>query len=343
MKRLIHISSRSSRKLAMLRIPAARIATTRMASALMAAAWLTASCEVELELPPMQNEPKIYLQSFPGSQTSSGNETADTLFFRIQRTRPIGQPVSHDPFFPEIQLTVNGEPVTVRHYPGNDPGSSLPGEGWLATRSLQSGDRIAVSIRETGLPEASSHTVIPPAFPEAEIRLIRNKEYHTVSVSFRDDPATRDAYGLQVIEARTVTYEDGSSQTYYNPVIPMSGGTDLFGSAASVLDFSFDGYRFSSPRSQIRCWSDEQFSGKDVTLGFRINAVEEEPDETISYRLRMYRFTAEFFRYATMLNHIENNSLAEVGLAPASFSYTNIEGGVGILAGYSVREDKVPE
>lgn len=320
-----------------------RMTTTRMAAALMAVVWMTASCEVELDLPPMQNEPKIYLQSFPGLQTSSGNETADTLFFRIQRTRPIGQPASYEPFFPEIRLTVNGEPVTVSHYPGNDPGSALPGEGWFAVQSLQSGDRIDLSIREAGLPEASSHTVIPEAFPEANIRLIPNQDYHTVSVSFHDDPATRDAYGLQVIEARTVTYEDGSSQTYYNPVIPMSGGTDLFGSAASVLDFSFDGYRFSSPRSQIRCWSDEQFSGKDVTLSLRINAAEEQPDESISYRIRMFRFTPEFFRYATMLNHIENNSLAEVGLAPASFSYTNIEGGVGILAGYSVREDKVPE
>lgn len=93
--------------------------------------------------------------------------------------------------------------------------------------------------------------------------------------------------------------------------------------------------------SMVRVWPDTGFSGQEVSLFMHTGDITgywghyEQHDRL---KVRLYRFSKEFFRYGVALEHIRDNDLAEVGLAPAAYAYSNVSGGVGILASWTVRE-----
>ena len=49
------------------------------------------------------------------------------------------------------------------------------------------------------------------------------------------------------------------------------------------------------------------------------------------YQLNLYRVSPEFFRYNKAQYLLRTNYLAELGLSPSTFSYTNLRGGFGVL------------
>lgn len=50
-------------------------------------------------------------------------------------------------------------------------------------------------------------------------------------------------------------------------------------------------------------------------------------------KFKVYRLSEEFYHYAMARIAQDSNALAEIGLAPAVFAYSNIDGGYGVLAG----------
>lgn len=93
-----------------------------------------------------------------------------------------------------------------------------------------------------------------------------------------------------------------------------------------------------------RLWSDAEFNGQEVSLSLEVwtyfdgihNSKYDEVKER--YKAVIYRLSPEFFKYAEAQNHLDNNMLAEIGLAPASFAYTNVTNGLGLFAGVAVAE-----
>lgn len=56
------------------------------------------------------------------------------------------------------------------------------------------------------------------------------------------------------------------------------------------------------------------------------------------YKIYLYRFSEEMYKYLKSVNDINDNELGEYGLAPIRSHYTNIENGIGLLGGCSIYE-----
>lgn len=59
-------------------------------------------------------------------------------------------------------------------------------------------------------------------------------------------------------------------------------------------------------------------------------------DRTSSCTVRIYKVAGEMYNYIKAQDASENNVLALAGLAPAMFAYTNVKGGFGLVAGFTV-------
>ena len=58
------------------------------------------------------------------------------------------------------------------------------------------------------------------------------------------------------------------------------------------------------------------------------------------YQLVVYKLSAELYRYAKAYNLMKRDTLAELGLSPVNFTYTNVSGGAGYFGALSVWESE---
>jgi hypothetical protein len=173
-----------------------------------------------------------------------------------------------------------------------------------------------------------------------------------VRVEVKDSPKAGDAYGIQFVRETISTYvnflggvQRDTSVYYSSGVVPDMSDTPLLPQTSTILNVKFDGISCNTYDGVIM-FLDRKFNGGSVVLeavntysqGFTI----EEKDETgrhalysekCRYKIRIYRFTSDFSRYAYAQNQIDNNIFGEIGLAPAGYAYSNIKNGAGILAG----------
>lgn len=59
-------------------------------------------------------------------------------------------------------------------------------------------------------------------------------------------------------------------------------------------------------------------------------------ETSYKYQIVLYRFSESFYNYLKAQYNKEHNGLSAVGLAPASFVYTNVKGGAGVCGAYTV-------
>ena len=89
-------------------------------------------------------------------------------------------------------------------------------------------------------------------------------------------------------------------------------------------------------------WDDTMLNGKSYTLHLGTNYSEDSVNEYNStvnfFKIYLYRFSEEMYKYLKSINDIDNNDLGEYGLAPIRSHYTNIENGIGLLGGCSIYE-----
>ena len=63
-----------------------------------------------------------------------------------------------------------------------------------------------------------------------------------------------------------------------------------------------------------------------------------EPDDpSQKLKLLVYTLSEELYGYLNAEYNKNNNVLSMLGLAPSNFAYSNVDGGYGVLGGYSLR------
>lgn len=60
-----------------------------------------------------------------------------------------------------------------------------------------------------------------------------------------------------------------------------------------------------------------------------------------AYIVELYKLTPEYYRYLSSINSAQSNSWAEAGIMQVTPTYSNVKGGFGVVAGYSVSADSV--
>lgn len=290
------------------------------------------ACEREFTVN-VQADPKLFLQCFPGPR--------DTTIIQLNRTIPTGTDWDGPMFLEsaEVVCKVNGLARAVERWDAA-PSGSVPEGCWFVTGQLFPGDVISVDARADDLPAIHAETTLP-AFPPEFQYLLTAK---SVQVSFADNPDSEDWYGLGVLCERTTVQGSVThiERHLLRPAGPAGSGTPfLQGNNDPGIYLQFNGWTLGSPWWILRVWSDDWAEDGVVNLSMQLTDVFmiwNDAPYTSRYKVCLYRFPRAFYRYAVSVDNVENNVFAQYGLAPAAFSYTNVSGGVGVLAGWTVRE-----
>ena len=79
-------------------------------------------------------------------------------------------------------------------------------------------------------------------------------------------------------------------------------------------------------------WFFKEYGGTQASWDFSIQTT------THRYKLILYSFSEELYNYLKADYNMTNNELSEIGLSPASFTYTNVKDGIGVCGAYTVSE-----
>lgn len=106
-------------------------------------------------------------------------------------------------------------------------------------------------------------------------------------------------------------------------------------------DLGFDGYEFFD---NFYIFDDRLFNGKRYTLHMGLNTNEFntyfsnfwDPLYGFTYIVELYKLTPEYYRFLSTINSAKSNSWAEAGIMQVTPTYSNVKGGFGVVAGFSV-------
>ena len=274
---------------------------------------------------------ELFLLCFPGP--------SDTTIIQLYKTVPIGGRYEGSPFLEsaDIIFSTNGVVHNVEY--ANSPVGSVPKGCWFVPTGIVAGDMVDISSFVDGVKPISAHTQAPLSPPLFSYRWNADD----IRVSFDDDSESKDYYGLALVCEQT--FEDNGIaivNTHFMPPLSEGNGTTEISVLREYYDIGFTGWSLCPNRVQpygVRVWSDESFNGTKVSLSMRIDLSPIESHAIVSrFKVRLYRFSEEFYRYLAALDYQTLNGYASYGIVPMKPSFTNINGGSGVLAGWSMRE-----
>lgn len=300
-------------------------------------------------------ERKMFLQCFPGSR--------DTTVIQLYGTIPLGGLFDTTSLLEsaDIEFKVDGTPRPVQKT-DEQTGSVFPG-CWFVPGTLDCGSDIEIMVACGDINPISARTTVPEPLPEFDYLLTKR---NTISVSFVDNNGYDTYYGLAVFCERTVDNDTVHDvQTVSMDPLDDSGKIAGVSYNRTYMDISFDGRTIGDSGCGydiVRVWSNREFEGGNVELsakllldGGKFNNVYSPYEYPIQYRykVRVYRFSKELFLFAQgmFLSTYDVNvadvggvpiprlgSWGKYGITPPVLSFSNVTGGLGVAAAWTMRE-----
>jgi hypothetical protein len=296
---------------------------------------LLASCKDDVSLPEAGNEAKIVVYCFPS--------TRDTTYISVSRSLPVkqykeGMRIKN---IDDARLiyTVNGQQREV-----TNRGNGI----YYVVGKQKTGDKIALTVSADSLPTASAETSIPDTIAISDPKSRQTKVYdddreemlgyEQVMASFTDPSTTKDYYAVRVLLKNIEYSEDDSlyDERFYYPIINTKNEPILV--SKTNID---DAFGFSDNYYGGLCiFDDAGISGKYT---FHLN-VDNKNDfwwnnynDTKKYeRVELLHLTPEYYKFLFSINAEENSDLAQYGLSQLMPTATNVNGGLGVVAGWNV-------
>ena len=177
------------------------------------------------------------------------------------------------------------------------------------------------------------------------------------------DASEDDFYGVRVMLHSDIlySYDNGTSESYTydgnGSMINWSNDSGMMGdiqeyqgpwTPAYYNNYFIDSYRGSGiqliPGSSLKnghlefdCSVEFSSAESSETYDYSEETGELIPSGNVDisinsqYKILVYRVSPEFFRFNKAQYLLDSNYLAQVGLSPSTFSYTNVNGGFGVL------------
>ena len=299
---------------------------------------LLTSCKDDISLPEAGNEAKLVIYCFPS--------TRDTTYISVSRSLPVKQYKEgmkiKNIADARITYTVNGQQREIVN-----SGNGI----YYVVGKQKTGDKIALTVSADSLPTASAETSIPDtvAISDPGSRQTKvydddweeMKGYEQVMATFTDNAAKKDYYAVRVLLKNVIEHYsvEGSlydEQRFYYPVINTQNEPILV--SKTNID---DAFGFSDNYYGGLCiFDDAGISGKYT---FHLN-VDNKNDfwwnnynDTKKYeRVELLHLTPEYYKFLFSINAEENSDLAQYGLSQLMPTATNVNGGLGVVAGWNV-------
>lgn len=299
---------------------------------------LCISCKVDFDFSGLDSEP-ILLLDMDLRYDAAHYDAAGT---------PAGSPLSLDGFiyavpsaagereFPEdlrcrMDIYHNSEPAfTYDEIMLNEFHGLLAGEVY----GLVPGDELKVVAQAEGFPTATSTVIFPESPPELAVTHTRiNSMTFRICMAIEDDPMTEDCYAFTFTKAY---WSEGSLvPSGVSPLEPAFGNADETG-FFDIGPFEIiweDGVKYYGI-------SDRTFNGerKSIELNVDYPLPGDGMEKYSYYSIGLYRISPERMKYVEACQDKSNNILGFIGLAPATFAYTNVIGGTGCVSCTSYME-----
>lgn len=316
---------------------------------ILALAVLFQGCERQFDID-ISATGKLFLQCFPGQR--------DTTIIQLYKTNPLGGKVDFSSILDEADLSFKVDGVECKPQKARKKLGSVFSGCWFVPGDVPSGSKVEITARCGIVDPVGASTVIPAPVPEFSYILSDD----AVSISLNDDNAANTYYGLAVICERTVDSGD-TREVWTVNMDPLDDGGKIAGMPynRTYMDIEFDGRTVGGKgKDNVRVWSDEVSKEGNVDLAMRIGLddgklpVYDMGDSvSLRYKVRVYRFSRELFLYAESLflssydvNTYSNGiisapvsgSWGKYGITPPVLSFTNVSNGLGVLAGWTMRE-----
>lgn len=222
-----------------------------------------------------------------------------------------------------VELTIDGRPVTL-----------VDG---VYVGDVKEGSRIAVRVQYPGMKAVEGSTTMPPSPVVTAVNVTKNQliedfSYIQMDLDFGNEAKEGEYYAVTVF--RKESERSFAVQAYAMDANGMR---------------SKDSFTFRGQENEEACFFNKNaFTGKRVTLmmldffsGFDRDPSEEE--DPVAYYAVVSRVSEELYRYSLARYKATSDILANLGLAPAQFAWTNINGGLGVCGAKSsiVTEPKV--
>lgn len=204
----------------------------------------------------------------------------------------------------------------------------------------------------------------------------RQETFDQITGTFRDDPNSHDHYAVRVkikcYNGKATLYKGNFKDwhIYYNEYLRRLKETKCDSTRVEMKD-SIYYYPQVSPRSEpllspvsgidenfgftnnffgnLYIFDDKAINGKTYTLHLDIDPNNQPimydkdghmlyPNYNFAkaYQLELLRITPEYYNFLRSLNDLENNDLGQAGLSLIRPMQSNIDGGLGLLGGWSV-------
>lgn len=281
------------------------------------------SCEFEFELDDMDTEPLLHFEA------ALHQNCDEDLKYALQGLKAVSSGKYRDMEDITLRAYINGEKVDGYHSDG--PCNQLTGK--MQFKPLEPGDEISITAECTGYPAISAKTVMPSGWNDLELEVKRTDESAIrLDISFKDNADTEDFYGIGLIVETYMQQQISgwTSVALRGPAVEGSGMTTYGEMRVAYID----------PAERIiNICSDHSFNGETKKMSFIADCLESTEVEQRTYTVFAYKLSEEMYRYAVAQYDSSpwNNTLGFMGLSPVTFTYTNIQGGLGVLGCVNAR------
>lgn len=329
---------------------------------ILTASVVVASCKSDryIDISDLNEPDKVVINCFP---TTNGYTEVFVSKSRKRTEEDTG--VFNKPNVVSLGYDVNGKRQSVRRLEGK--------RVFYATDYKQeTGDRVRVTVQAEEMPGVWAETTIPEAVPiekiSAEVKGTGMYKTNQLAITLKDPAGEGNHYAVQVVEnfITKCSYEYDKEggviktdkpdtlsflcnvETQYEPLLSGMNFANLLLNEGS-MNFLHRFYIFS----------DESIDGKTYTMNLRINAnfsgipiyrnegkyyntdIKEEDVTRHSFFVTLFSITPEFYNFMKSLNDLYDNELGEAGISVMMPIYTNVNGGLGIVAGYNTSRKEI--
>lgn len=278
------------------------------------------SCEETFEIDSKGGVSRLFVQCYAG--------LGDTTFVHIKKAVPVNASETPGFILNSVELCAGGVPVEL------NKGS---GTLYWSTSPIAPGSELVFEAEAKGLPKVCASSKVPEMLDfHTEARV---EEYSYAGRVLRmkavfDKPLPEGEYFGACVVTHATFVSGGEVEEVYESSIPFSTGAVVGGLSdmmSSAMEINMGGGEYVSVFL---------FDSGDLTDGsicFNSDCSnysgEGNGDAVVEYRLNIYSFSKECYYYFQALNNQDRNFLAQLGLSPPNYSYSNVSGGYGVVAG----------
>ena len=273
---------------------------------------LAVACEMEFDIKDTDGRDRLMITCVPYVNN-------DIINIRVSGVKSINSPMKSSEALSNlnVSLLIDGVEQIL-----SQEQSDASGYSFYAESKLKAGQHLRVEAEADGYVSTYAETIVPDSAQDLEVTFNKKEGQDTrIGVTYSDDPGSEDYYGISVMHYVKLQGEYNPKFEYCDISIVYNGLGE-----SGCHKVKLDGKDVIFWKDDIETRDGKQNMEIDTFFPFSGKA------STIKYKVCLFKMSPEFYRYYKGRSDSMNNDFIMSGFAAPTFTYTNMIGGMGILA-----------